>query len=85
MFPPARTSAVALMYPLLKMFPPITLPDDETCPEVNKFPPEILPVDETCPEVKILPLVVFPDRLKLMPVALPIFGLVNVAPSLTET
>ena len=71
--------------------PPLTLPVAETveastAPLVSKLPPVILPVAVINPVREMLAALMFPlpVSVKLLPVALPMFGVVKLAPTLIE-
>ena len=68
-----RMLPAALIRPLVKMLPPVTLPVVLTAPPAGgitlpiKLRPVILPAAETCPPVSKLPPVVLPVTLSVVP------------------
>ena len=75
------TNAPAVLVPMLTALPskPVTLPT--TLP--MKLRPVILPAALINPSVSTLPLIALPTKLKLVPVAAPMLGVVKLAPALT--
>ena len=78
-FPPVTLPLVLVSPPVYKL-PPVTLPVAVTNPAVETLPPVMLPVPDISPPVYKLPPVTVPVTLRLVPVAAPMLGVVNVAP-----